>query len=273
MPSSIPPLFQDLISRMLEVNVAKRITINQIKEHPAFRFNLKDGYYVPKPISILSYTEPIDIDDIDPTIISLLLNIGYENEKEIALELTSHIHSMAKVFYHMYNRKISLELLPWETESTMSNQNIPYEAFVQSPEIDLSSGTFLRSDPFYRKRSFIDISSPEIFSLAQKSSWIEPLKNEFEAKEIIQIDTSFDSPEDLFYVIQSLLSINGFDVLYPNQLQIIARRVDVNLYVIINLEFIKIDDDKRKLVLIISKSGKNCNEFESLLSDIESSIV
>lgn len=273
MSSSIPPLFQDLISRMLEVNVSKRITINQIKEHPAFRFNLKDGYYVPKPISILSYTESIDIDDIDPTIFSLLLNIGYENEKEIAVELTSNEHSMAKVFYHMYNRRISLESLPWETESSSSVQGIPYEAFVQSPEINLNSGTFLRCDPFYRKRAFIDMSSPEILSLALKNSWIDPLKNEFEAKEVVQMDSSFDTPEDLFHVVQSILFVNGFDVLYPNQLQIIARRIDVNLYVIINLEFMKIDDEKRKLFLIISKSGKNCNEFEALLNDIESSIV
>jgi hypothetical protein len=54
-----PPEVCNLISRMLATEGKNRITIEQIKMHPAFRTGLCDGYVMPKPVPPANSVDPI----------------------------------------------------------------------------------------------------------------------------------------------------------------------------------------------------------------------
>ena len=125
---------KDLIGRMLLINPQERITIDQIKQHPAFRIGLPDSYVVPTPLPIPSITEPIDVNTLDPTVLSTILEIGFANKDELIAEFSREGHSMAKVFYSMLTSNVTLESMPW---SNCLIKEHPSEAYLQSPQNSL----------------------------------------------------------------------------------------------------------------------------------------
>ena len=82
MPQFSPPV-KDLISRMLTLDPASRITIAQIKAHPCFRMHLPDDYVLPYPLPVPSFEAPVPLEAIPPDVVNLLKKIGYANEDEL----------------------------------------------------------------------------------------------------------------------------------------------------------------------------------------------
>ena len=70
-----PPDIKDLISRMLQVDPAKRITIEQIKHNRAFRIDLPRRYTIPSPLPKITKIDPIDINQVDEAVIGALIDI------------------------------------------------------------------------------------------------------------------------------------------------------------------------------------------------------
>jgi BR serine/threonine kinase len=114
----LPPVLQDLISKILVRDVSARLTMAELKQHRAFTFDLPTlAYRLPNPVAIPATIEPIDPSSVDPSKIALLNSLGYESEAEIMKELTSSGNSSAKVFCRVADmREMGIEMFPWEIQ-------------------------------------------------------------------------------------------------------------------------------------------------------------
>ncbi|OHT08412.1 putative CAMK family protein kinase [Tritrichomonas foetus] len=270
MPDQFPPEIQDLISRMLTVDPQQRITIPEIKEHPAFRMFLPQNYLLPTPFGIPFLPDPIDPSTIDSNIMSVLTHIGYESEEEVVSHLTSEQHNMAKVFFRMYNHTFSLENLPWHQDSYEMHLNAPSEAFEMSPMAQPMNIFQGQNDPFYRRPKIPDMSSPDVYSLAHQASWGAVANTNQLAINGTESFVNLPTPiERVLAPIENYLAENGYDFFHPDELTIYTRKVDSGLYVIFKIAYEAIDS----YTIQVSKASlAQVNEFSELINDITSII-
>lgn len=231
MPDTFPAVIQDLIARMLCVDPKNRITIDEIKEHPAFRMGLPEEYIVPKPISSGLLIEPVELSTIDATIVPVLQHIGYETEDEVIQELVCEGHTMGKVFYSMYKRSLTPEALPWPSDGFTSDESIPAEVFAMSPHMQMMG---MKVDAFGKARMPMDISSPDMYSsLARRASWFAIMPEEEVYEEEPEVIQNIPVPvESVMTVIQQFIMEQNFEYFHPNALEIIAKRPETSLYVV-----------------------------------------
>jgi BR serine/threonine kinase len=129
MPDFLPDV-QHLVSGMLTVDPAQRITLEQIKQHPAFRLGLLDCPYIhPTPLPIPARKDPIDFASIPSGVLQVLRHVGYFADEELREELEAAEPSMAKVFYHMLTSPNSLDCVPWEEAKLPDVIELPEDAF------------------------------------------------------------------------------------------------------------------------------------------------
>jgi BR serine/threonine kinase len=114
MPDHVPAEIQDLINGMLTVDPVARLTITQIKEHPAFRIGLVSiNYRLPVAVPLPSVNAPLDVAALDPAIFSILKSIGFIGDDELVAEFTKVGTTMAKVFYTMLTTR-TYDMFPWD---------------------------------------------------------------------------------------------------------------------------------------------------------------
>lgn len=104
----------DLIKNLLVVDPNGRLTIDQIKDHPAFRRNLDQLYVLPTPIPDVTALRQIDLSSIPPEIKKILMQMGFSDEEELNIQLKSNESTIAKVFVAMLTAQLDLDLLPWD---------------------------------------------------------------------------------------------------------------------------------------------------------------
>ena len=117
MPSNFNPDVQDLIRRMLTVDVNQRITIEEIKQHPAFLYGIPSTYVIPTPIQLSSLNEPMDTSCLTKSIIEALQRIGI-SEEECKQSLEMEGTNQVKEFVDLMLQRTHLDDLPWEKAIT-----------------------------------------------------------------------------------------------------------------------------------------------------------
>lgn len=104
----------NLIQNLLVVDPNGRLTIEQIKEHPAFRRNLDPLYVLPTPIPDVTTLHQVDLSSIPIEIKKVLVQMGFTDEEELNNQLKSPDATMAKSFVAMLTAQLDLDLLPWD---------------------------------------------------------------------------------------------------------------------------------------------------------------
>lgn len=104
----------NLIQNLLVVDPNGRLTIEQIKEHPAFRRNLDPLYVLPTPIPDVTTLHQVDLSSIPIEIKKVLVQMGFTDEAELNNQLKSPDATMAKSFVAMLTAQLDLDLLPWD---------------------------------------------------------------------------------------------------------------------------------------------------------------
>ena len=246
MPAFAPEI-QDLIGKMLTVDVTKRITLEQIKEHPAFRIGYPRNYVLPTALPLPSLPDPIPADTVDPKIFKVLLDLGYLSEYDIRAELESHTTNMAKVFVHMLTSSMSLDWLPWDGQD---GEEVPEDSFIVE-EHDVAFASHGGNDPFHRRTSMqqLSLGSPDLFSFVQKSTWggealvasSEPVNN------TVTVGNISTSLPRLMASVQQLLVDNSWVFFHPNDETLITRVTDANMYVIIRAIHLDVDQFSLKI--------------------------
>lgn len=182
----LPVYIQDLISRMLTVDPSERITIKEIKEHPAFKMGLPDGYIIPAPLPIPSISDPIDFSKVPAALLDVLKAIGYRGDDEIKREFENSESSPAKLFYWMFFRLSSPVDLPWDIALTgpveqedsdpaaLIDIEDSEDDFLMPPEsVEIGTPSPGGHDEFFRKRRGAMVSPGGSFmqSLAKMADW------------------------------------------------------------------------------------------------------
>lgn len=234
MPDVSDPI-KDLIANCLHSDPNMRFTCAQIKAHPAFRLGLPEDYVLPKPLPIPSYSQPIPPEELDRNSIITLSQMGFSSQEEIEAQLLSPGSSMAKVLYYMLITQGSLDALPWQYTDSM-DQIIPLEGFeIQSPQV-FGAGSL---DSYGRRhQNSYDVSSPEHFSLATRAQWGNISTNTDYPHEVIQPFVDIQLPAELILGhMQSLLSNLCFKWFHPDDMTIVARRLEDRATIIVTLEY------------------------------------
>lgn len=257
-----PDDIKDLISRMLTVDVSKRITIKEIKMHKAFLMNLPPDYVVPTPLPIPFLNAPIDRSAIDNVVIHILKSIGYSSEEEVIKELVSEGHTNAKVFFNMYNRNYSYDMLPWyndEEKLTPSEQSM----FIMPPRNFGVMG--ILGDPFSRRKQFGSIGSynqtPQ--SLVQKAEWanLEPKILTDVEQMLVDIELPL---EVLICFLQGQLNDHGIKWFHQNDMGLIGKNLETDMLVTMTAS----NESSDMLALSVVLVHGEKEEFDVLIDDI-----
>jgi BR serine/threonine kinase len=113
-PQGLDPSVIDLIRGILVVDPAKRLTVAQIKVHPAFRIGLDPRYVLPTPLPLPRMNEKVELTEADTASIEILQQVGFVDLDELKAQLTADTPNMAKVFFSMLTQ--TDPILAWQRE-------------------------------------------------------------------------------------------------------------------------------------------------------------
>ena len=228
------PDIKDLIQRMMTVDPAQRITMEEIKSHPAFRFCLPPAYIVPTPIPSPGFSNPIDPMTISEDIRISLSRIGITDD-EIRDSALSNESNPVKIFIILLSRHIQPNELPWEKAITSMDKS-----FIQNNDIQDFGNSFVNQLNLGERTNRIpdtNLSSPEGFSLAFSPQWFQMAAE----KDTYDFDEKFGPIAIPLPFLMTGLEIIVIDVGYiyfhPNDLRIIAKHKEGNTYLIIDAVF------------------------------------
>ena len=260
-----PPEFQDLIRRMLTVDVEARITIDGIKAHPAFRNRLPSTYVVPSPLPLANFLAPMDPQALSEDVMDVLNQIGFNDREELAEQLQSSDNSMAKVFVAMLASAVDLEQLPWETAHAG-----PPKPLVDTSFVEGAGGAVANpvpgDDPLHREGRVQNFggASLEMYSFAARPNWAIGETPATDVLDEVVFETFGIPVWEVMSRVQLLLGNLPFQWFHPNLVLIFARTQDGTLYVSVQATF-KTSDD---LLVTVKLHKGNAAQFRELAEQI-----
>jgi BR serine/threonine kinase len=223
-----PAPIQDLIRRMLTVDVTRRIRIDEIKRHPAFVAGLSPAYILPVPLQHAEFGDPIDVASVPEFVIENLAQIGFPDPEELAAQLHTTETTMAKVFVTMLLHDIDLQQLPWEA----SHSGPPTPVVQTAMEIGPITNTNNPAIETRRlgRREHIDIGSPGGMYSMPDTRWRLETTSAAEVTNEIAVDT-FETPIwSVMAKIQVVIGDMPFQWFHPNLTLMYVRSQDAELY-------------------------------------------
>ncbi|KAH0789483.1 CAMK family protein kinase [Histomonas meleagridis] len=262
------PEVQDLISRMLCVDVKSRITISQIKSHPAFLMGLPKGYQVPTPLPNPTVSTPIELTPNDLPFMHLLRSIGYNSDDEIIEELTSNEYTSAKMFYQMYNHNTLLDSLPWYDESDGTMIVGPSEieqALMMPPRQFAAIGNIY--DPFAKKKVLVEsigsVHTPQSF--VQRPDWDTTALPKM-STDIEQMLIGIQLPlEELMLFLQKQLTSCRIKWFHFSDTEMVAKRLETDMLLTLTASY----ESPEVLTLCVLLLHGQKEEFEVLIKMLE----
>jgi serine/threonine protein kinase len=112
----LDPDVQDLLARLLTVDPAWRITIPEIRGHPAVTAGLPDDYRLPSPLPLPHIARPIVVGVNDEVFIEIVEHIGFTSRSDVIEQLAAEGSNMAKVFFNMLSQPFDCGSIPWPAD-------------------------------------------------------------------------------------------------------------------------------------------------------------
>ena len=240
MPSSFPEEVKNLISNMLQVDPEKRLTIEQIKHHKAFRIGLPKYYTTPIPFPLPNLTIDEEKAGVPDDVLDTLKKIGFSDE-ELKEELSSPEPSTAKSFWAIMTQIMSVEALPWSmTGENASEQGI---SSIASHQKIMDEQSFydndeaphdITDDPFFRIRRYSGSLESPIKSMIQKAEWAPESPSLVpQTSPYIEVHAKMPS-ENIVAEIQKTLSNQNLDWLFPDDELLFVKSNDTYFAITIN---------------------------------------
>ncbi|OHT17606.1 hypothetical protein TRFO_00863 [Tritrichomonas foetus] len=262
------PMIQDLISKMIVVDPTKRLTISQVKKHPAFSMGLPIGYILPSPIPLPQLNEAVDPKSLNPQIYKTLMQIGYTTDEELNNDLQTNNQTMAKVFHYMITGSVKLEHLPWNDAQhhsiTVVNSTDIDEADAQFLEGKIEKPAGLPTDPFHRKVITTTAFQPQsVYSMAIKVDWAISEKDTIVYDQEDNIPDIPKTPTEMMFMVQELISEFDCDWFHPDDLRIIAK-TEAGTYITFDTAIQDIDI----VTLFVHMNHGTPEQFKNLILEI-----
>jgi BR serine/threonine kinase len=230
-----PAEIQNLISRMLTVDPVSRLTISQIKAHPAFRIGLiSPNYQLPQSLPLPMIQGPIDVSGIDPAIFEILRGVGFRSDEELIEDFDAAGTTMAKVFYMMLVGN-KYDMFPWEHGAECPPSPLT-DMFMLAPQ--LSEYDEQPADPFAPRRASGHSQNDLLTAVspAQRIQMYEVQSREAGA-DIVQPCIGINLPlEVLMAKMQAMLASLNFQWFHPDDFTIVARFADLASYLTVRVK-------------------------------------
>jgi BR serine/threonine kinase len=227
----LPAPIQDLIARILVKDVSKRITMKELKTHPAFTFDIAPlCYLVPSPVPIQPVLEPMA--EVDDAKLAMLKSLGYETDDEIMTELRATESTSVKIFCRVADMKnMGIEMFPWERQG--GEIATPSELFASSPKVvDEESPT---TDELGRvKKTVVNDGSPDVRSLAKPLGWQDVAVKETPDVEPFVFRDVAKRVEAMLADLQRLLT-GELQWFHPTPDEIVAGNVAAGFFIIVGV--------------------------------------
>ena len=274
---AFPPDIKNLVKRMMHVDPEKRITLQEIKEHEAFRRGLPEYYVCPSPLPIPLLTTPVDPASLSEDVVDVLVQLGFQDQEERNKQLESTEHTLVKAFVYMLTNENIFEGLPWEQDESsrssefddpMAEMELTFEG--EDPMFGaLGSASVSGPAPFYRRRvsaSAASANSPEFNSVIEKS-----LLSDAQVDQVCENQREIDVflPLDpLMGSIIVFLKKQGFAYFFPDEYRILARNIEGNM----DLLFEVTPKQNNELTLTVSSPKASEVDFKALVDALEVTI-
>ena len=232
----LPDPVKDLLSKLLTVDPAARISLERIKRHPAVREGIPRRFACPTPLPMPSVMSPIEPGNVDEEVLRLLRQVGFRSDEELFADLRSHEGNLAKVFCIMLANRMDMDTVPWPTEFKENEEAVVVDADLRVEHEPLNY-SFETATPFVIPGHGNE-ESASVYSLAEKASW-DPRNNVDVVDASKNVSNLSDIAQPMEFVVaamQQALNESGFDWFYPNDLLILARRQQDKTDVIVNIE-------------------------------------
>jgi BR serine/threonine kinase len=250
---------QNLIARMLTVDVNRRITLGKIKEHEAFRMDVGNlSYCVPTPWLLPVSHDPIQISAGDVSSLRLLRSFGYESDEEIMGELLSTGDTTAKRIWQLVScgRRMSPR---WGEEDGEPTEPIPVSAEMIEEETPVGEP----KDHFYRRHQPIGQPSLGAYSMARPAGL--PSLGSADNVEISRNLKHNGTRENLVGALQEVLASRGFQWSYPNPRDLFARNSERGFEVEFRVEYHAVG----QLAVGVTLVEGDEDLFERIVDDID----
>ncbi|KAG8761113.1 hypothetical protein FRC14_006819 [Serendipita sp. 396] len=123
-PDWVVPEAKDLLMRMLEVNIDKRISLRDIFRHPLLQIETP-GIILPPAPNVDEYAMQVPRDDIDPDLLRCLCIILRENDRPLVIgRLCCQEKNFEKAFYVLLCRYRDRSFEEYNTESPPSRLSL-----------------------------------------------------------------------------------------------------------------------------------------------------
>ena len=263
---AFPPRLCDLITKMLTLDVSRRITIPGIKAHECFLRDLPQGYIVPAPIPNVTH-EPVPFDSLPPELLEVFHRIGFTDDEELKVDLETPAFSVAKVFTHLMTNRNDYLNLPWDCSVTSTDAEHPPQAEIPV-EARNTAYAVIGSDPFHRHVTPQAGQSLEMYSLAQRPAWQFMDLDSTQAEEEHRIACGSMCSAEVMCIMQQAVKAFGMQWFHPDDMTIIARHPESELYVTI---LCREGNGETTYLAIVFKQGPNdtfsefCRRAEDLV--------
>jgi len=224
-----PPDIQNLVECMLTVDPNARISLAQIKQHPAFRIGYgSKAYILPTPLPIPLLVDPIPVESIPEPVLSALRQIGFTDDDELRRDLESAEGSMVKVFYHMLTKN-PRDSVPWESSS--SPPALPLDVSVMIEGETIIEGDEVQSAPSTKPSSPVSWSLPD-----ERGRWTDVSKSEVTGELTQPYVDIFMPLDELLARIQAMLTELGIQWFHPDDFTVLARKADRSIDLMIMIK-------------------------------------
>ena len=214
----LPDEIKDLIQRMLTVDPAKRITLAEIKQHPAFRIGLAPLYICPTPQPIPDELPPVDMEKLPPIALNVLRQLGF-SDNELKEELASPAHTVAKEFCFMMEGKVSFDTLQWTSTAHDGPEAFPIIMPAEGLSIGITPPRSVSRDSLQGSMSYYSVVERSILGFDIPSLPESDKKT---------IETEAQT-EVLMNAVQQYLTQINYNWVYPDDFTIFTRGMGMDI--------------------------------------------
>lgn len=269
MPDSFDDRVKDLISRLLELDCDVRLSIDQVKAHPAFHILLPDSYSIPCVLPPVSLYGAVQLPPSDSQILVVLRGIGYQTEQEILSELASPDPTPAKTFYWMWKSQLSFEALPWDAAREPLDAGQGERPLIVSPHQPLLAMQSPQLDQYGRAMK-VQAQSPGSVaqSLAERATWLgdtRQVQSEDESGQGAEWSVVAVPLEWVLATLQHAFDADGIQWFHHTDLDMIIKNPELETYISLHADRIETEQSDFQMTLLRGDGGW----FQAFVSEVQ----
>jgi hypothetical protein len=250
---------------MLTLDPVRRITMDNIKIHPAFRTHLPAAYIVPTPIPLVNMSQPINVDDVSDEIKQSLRRLGIGDD-EFVSALAEPESNLVRVFVMILTRKVDIVHLPWHRAMTGQVTS----TFRLTPEFADGPARICYPKTLPREGRSMRPSSPEQVpgSDPQRPGWALFEKEEMEYDFDHTYGPVHMGLQSLLVMLQGILIQAGFRFFHPSDFQLIGKN-ERDGYLQMRLSFLSPDAIQWRLQMknVVDDVQSLCEQVKDMVSE------